>query len=228
MSVKAKWYAGFLVLLISGCISVKPSHLTRNRVDLTRQTSNVTKYRPTASGQLFKASLALKKHILKGYLAIRKTDPPLPADPGTGTWDSSFVYRFVFANEIGMTYFDLELNSTGLKVISCLKSLNKTALLKILETDFRMMTRNDPLRNEQIYQQSETNHFVVSGVAGKRYKIWQTYSPFGDTLYATSAKSTISDPVIITYKEYLNGFPVKITIENPFIGLKMSLRKLTN
>ena len=150
--------------------------------------------------------------------------PPL-APPQTGTGDNFKIYRIVFANEIGMTFFDLELKSDSFKVISCFESLNKKALMKILETDFRLYTGLDPVKKESFYRQSGTNKLVISARAGK-YKIWQIYSPSGDTLHQTSAKSTIADPVNISYLKYGDGFPVKITIENPFIGMKWTLRLL--
>lgn len=129
-------------------------------------------------------------------------------------------------NEIGMTFFDLEMKTDSFKVISCFESLNKNALMKIFETDFRMLTLDGSLKNEKFYRQDGTNNIVLSGEAGK-YKTWQTWSPSADTLYSTAAKSTIADPVIITFDTYKDGFPAKITIENPFIGMKLFLRKLT-
>ena len=98
--------------------------------------------------------------------------------------------------------------------------------MNILKTDFRMLIWNDSFENEKVCRQARTNNMVVSGKAG-RYRSWQIFSPSGDTLYATNAKSNIADPVIITFAEYSNGFPLKITIENPVINMKLSLKKLT-
>jgi len=125
-----------------------------------------------------------------------------------------------------MTFFDIEMTPDSFRLVSCFESLNKKALMKIIETDIRMLTWDGSLKNEKLYRQDVTNNKVVSGKAGK-YKTWQTLSPSGDTLWATAAKSTIADPVIISYDKYKDGFPLKITIENPFIGMKLSLRKLT-
>ena len=144
---------------------------------------------------------------------------------GIAAPEISPVYRIVFANEIGMTFFDLELKHDSYNVIYCFESLNKKALMKIFETDFRLLTDTDTLNSKKYYKQTGTGNVVIEGNSG-RYKTWQTFSPSGDTLYTKSGKSTLADPVIISYLKYSEGFPVKITIENPFIGMKLTLRLL--
>jgi hypothetical protein len=137
------------------------------------------------------------------------------------------LYRIVFINEVGMTFFDLELTPETLNVISCFASLNKKSLFRILETDLRMMMVQGALNNEKHYRQDSTGNLVRSGRSGK-YSVWQTYSPSGDTLLCTTAKSTMADPVIIAYQNYQDGAPAEILVENPFIGLRLTLRKLSD
>ncbi|MDP1620762.1 MAG: hypothetical protein Q8M08_00340 [Bacteroidales bacterium] len=208
--------------------------MTRDTLHLTRRGLPVTKYHPPATIHLFKASLHLKKHHITGLLVIKRMEtPPFsgntppPTPPQTGRGDCPAVYRIVFMNEVGMTFFDMEMKTDSFTVISCFESLNKQALVKILETDFRMLVGMDSLNTGKVFRQKGTNRMVVSGTAGK-YKIWQTFSSSGDTLYTTAAKSTIADPVIIDYNNYAKGVPLKITISNPFIGMKLSLRKLAS
>jgi hypothetical protein len=149
-----------------------------------------------------------------------------PADTiQSGSGISVGTYRIVFVNEVGMTFFDFELSPTRLQVISCFASLNRKSLLSILETNFRMLTKNGSLDNEIYYRNKETNQVIVSGETGK-YKVWNTYSADGDTLQVVGAKSNMADPAIIAYEKYTDGAPRKISIENPFIGMKMSLRRL--
>ena len=175
--------------------------------------------------QLYKATLDIKKHHLTGLMMIKRTDTIRPAEPQSGKGMTAGIYRFVFMNEVGMTFFDLQLDSGELKVISCFASMNKKALIKILETDFRMLLSDISLKNERVYIQEKTGNIAVSGKTGK-YSSWQTWSPGGDTLLIKSGKSTIADPAIIRFENYSEGTPKKITIENPFIGMKLTLRKL--
>jgi hypothetical protein len=226
--MRSSWSVSILMLFLAGCVSIKPSHVTRDTLQVPRHASRVTRYTPPASTQLFKATLDIKKHHLTGLLMIKRMDTvtPPPAPPQTGRGESSGTYRIVFMNEVGMTFFDLEMKPESFKVVSCFESLNKKMLMNIFETDFRMLLWVDPLKNGKGYIQEGTNKIVLSGVAGS-YHAWQTFSPKGDTLYSTSAKSTIADPAILTFEQYKDGFPIKVTIENPFIGMKLSLRKLS-
>jgi hypothetical protein len=226
--MRNSWSVSIFMLFLAGCVSVKPSHITRDTLQVTCYALRVTHYTPPAANQLFKATLDIKKHHLTGLLMIKRMDTltPPPAPPQTGRGERFPVFRIVFMNEVGMTFFDLEMKPESFKVVSCFESLNKKALMKIFETDFRMLLWDGPLKNGKGFIQEGTNNMVFSGMAGS-YHAWQTYSPGGDTLYATSAKSTIADPAILTFEQYKDGFPIKITIENPFIGMKLSLRKLS-
>jgi len=228
--MKNSWFVSILILLAAGCVSIKPKEVTRNASHLKMETNHpgdrfliARENTKISSFTLFKAALNIKKHHLSGLLVIKRMD----STAGTGTSEQVIkpVYRIVFANEIGMTFFDLELRSDSLKVISCFESLNKKALMKIFETDFRLLTGINPVTSMDFYSQSPSNNQVIAGKAGK-YKVWQTFSQSGDTLYKTSGKSTIADPVFISYQNYSRGFPTRIIMENPFIGMKLSLRLL--
>ena len=214
-----------LATLMVGCVSIKPLHITRDKCYLTRCSQSVTRYSSPATSHIFKATLEIKKHRLTGLLVIKRMETSSPAPPQTGSGDSCDVYRIVFMNEIGMKFFDLEMKADSFNVISCFESLNKKSLIKILETDFRMLTWPGSFISGKGYRQKKNNNLVVSATTMK-YKTWQTYSPSADTLYSTSAKSTLFDPVIISFDRYTNGFPDRIVIKNPFIGMKLSLKKL--
>jgi hypothetical protein len=216
------------MLFISGCVTVKPKNLTRRSINIAGTTlnSNPETRNPDhhlSRVMLYKATLDIRKHHLTGLLILKRMDSI--GSSGNYSASSGKIYRIVFSNEIGMTFFDLEMKQDSFKVVSSFESLNKKALIKIFETDFRMLTGMDSLKIKSQYTQTGTQNLVLSGKAGK-YKTWQTYSPTGDTLYATAGKSTIADPVIISYQKYEGGIPAKIVVENPFIGMKLSLRLL--
>ena len=239
--MKFLWFISLLILVIpSSCVRIKPPDLTRIREvpesasgKLTRHSGpswiksyfrNDSTNNNHSSSYLFKASLDIKKHRLSGLLVIKQMDPVSQSNDQDQF--SGPVYRVVFANEIGMTFFDLEITQKGLRVINCFKSLNKKALMKILETDFRLLTGIDPVKHKKIFRQSFSNNVAISGKTQK-YSTWHTFSSKGDTLFKTAGRSTIADPVIITYENFADASPIKITIENPVIGLKLLLRRLT-
>jgi hypothetical protein len=212
---------------MAGCVSIKPPHVIRDTSQVTHHASRVTKFTPPDASHLYKATVDIKKHHLTGLLVIKRMDTITPALSPSPKVKENFsgTYRIVFMNEVGMTFFDLEMQPDGFKVVSCFSSMNKKALINILETDFRMLIGSGPLQSGKIYRQSGTNNMVEAGHSGK-YKTWQTYSPAGDTLFSTAAKSNIADPVFICFDQFRDGFPGKITFQNPVIGMKLSLRKL--
>jgi hypothetical protein len=225
LPMKSLWLISLATLMLWGCVSIKPGGLTRDKAAPDLPGTAITRYRAPESSQLYKATLDIKKHHLTGLLVIKRMDTVAPQGAQKKPEDSPGTFRIVFVNEVGMTFFDLELSPDSLHVVSCFASLNRKALINILETDFRILTMNDPMQDQKHYRKDGTNQCVVTGKTG-RYKVWQTWSPGNDTLMYVGAKSTIADPVRILFDNYKDGTPGKITIENPFIGLKWSLRRL--
>ena len=74
---------------------------------------------------LFTGSLDIKKHHLTGFLLVKKME------------DES--YRIVFTNQVGMTFFDFEVKQNSFRVVYCFESLNRKALIRIFEKDFRLL-----------------------------------------------------------------------------------------
>lgn len=74
---------------------------------------------------LFTGAVDIKKHHLTGFLLIKKME------------DDS--YRIVFTNQVGMTFFDFEVKQNSFRVVYCFESLNRKALLRIFEKDFRLL-----------------------------------------------------------------------------------------
>ena len=97
--------------------------------------------------------------------------------------------------------------------------------MKILETDFQILANIFDFTPKKYFRQDSTNNLVMYGNAG-HMKIWQVYTPAADTLLKTAGKSTPANPVFISYSHYLTNLPTKITLENPVIGMKISLRRL--
>jgi hypothetical protein len=213
------------MLLLCGCVTVKPRGISRDNAAFRLPETGITRYHAPKSSHLFKATLDIKKHHLTGLLVVKRMDSIALPEAQNNHETGAGTYRIVFVNEVGMTFFDLELSPDSLQVISCFASLNRKALMNILETDFRILTLNKPLDDQKHYRKDGTKQWVVSGKTG-RYRVWQTWSPGGDTLVYTGAKSTVADPVRMVFDKYKDGMPGKITVENPFIGLKLSLRRL--
>ncbi|MEI6434651.1 MAG: hypothetical protein WCP32_07390 [Bacteroidota bacterium] len=205
------------IFFLTGCVSVKPKGIKPSIENQINHKTNPILF----VNSLFKATLEIKKRRLSGLLLIKRMDTAAEGISSKGS-----VYRVVFTNEIGMTFFDLELTSDSGKMISCFASFNKKAFIKILKTDFQVLTNNFQFESQRTYRQDSTRNLIIYGIAGSM-KIWQVYSPTADTLFKVAGKSTIADPVFISFTNYSNNRPAKITVENPVIGMKLSLRLLS-
>ena len=234
--MKCFWSISILIILLTaGCASIKPGNLTPAVQPFQVPVLNgVTGgsypsfFLPPDTAWLFKASMDIKKHHLTGLFLVKRapvryhkgTTQPGP-DPGI----ENNAYRVVFVNELGITYFDLEVKPDSFRVVSCFEALNKKALFSILETDFRILTFPGQVTFREEFRQTGTNNRVISEKAG-RYHIWQTFSTSGDTIYSTGGRSNMFDLVNISYHGYHDGFPSKINLENPVIGMRISLKLL--
>ena len=218
-----------LVILFGGCATVRPPDLSRisgsHRVNANYDTAITTAspFRNFNKG-LFKAAMRIKNKDLSGLLLIKKMD---------ALYDSTGIravqertYRIVFANEIGLTFFDLGVSAGGFTVFQCFESLNRKALLNILKTDFRLLLRLYPDDPASIYVQEGTGRQVIM-IGTKHSMVWETRNQQGDTLLVVSGKSTVADAVTIGYRGYRSGVPGAISIENPVIGLQINLRRIS-
>lgn len=161
---------------------------------------------------LFKGSLDIREHHLTGLLFIKKTS------------DSSF--RIIFNNEIGMKYFDLELFREDYKVHYCFPSLSRKSLLKILETDFRiLLTGNllDVKKNSLMESTTDTSVYKIISTSGKYLVTFDNLtsrimeiSSVHKMMRKTRVRFTLSDGII----------PKKINIQNPMIKLSFKLTRL--
>ncbi|MBC8314445.1 MAG: hypothetical protein ISR57_04020 [Bacteroidales bacterium] len=204
--MRSLFFASIILIVILGCVSVKPKDLRQ-----TAESSNPI-YSFHFEKALFRASMEVKKNELTGLVFIKK----MP--------DST--YRIVFSNEFGMTYFDLEIHEDSFQVIYCFEPMNKKMLLNILEIDFRLLIGNNSTSKGKWYLQELTNHQVYH-VKDKKFNTWNTFSTNCDTLLSQTASSNIFNQTIINYLAYRDSFPSKIHIQNPFINLDLKLTLLS-
>lgn len=223
----------FLVILFGGCVSVRPPDLSRiagsscigapvagnNDTILT----TASPFRTFDKG-LFKATMSIKHKDLSGLLLIKKVDTLFDLSGGNAVKERT--YRIVFANEIGLTFFDLGVSADGFNVYQCFESLHRKALLSILKTDFRLLLGLYPPDVAGIYFQEGAGRQVIKAHGGS-LTVWETRNQRGDTLLNVSGKSTIADAVHIGFQRYRSGVPGAISIENRVIGLQINLKRIS-
>ncbi|MBK6989158.1 MAG: hypothetical protein IPH33_13555 [Bacteroidetes bacterium] len=129
-----------LLFLCCSCSSVY-KELTKTE----DKSCDLEKFRPSYGSALYTASIDILNKHMSGLLLIK-------AMP-----DSSI--RTIFTNETGLTFFDFEFDrSTGFKVHSILKKMDKKAIINTLRIDFELMLMNNlqfPSKMSFEYQTTE-------------------------------------------------------------------------
>ena len=111
------------LLILTACSPVKKSQFTACSTGSFHAPSWTSPFRQDFEKALFHASMDVKDKHLSGIAVIKRTS------------DTSF--HFTFANEIGITYFDLEILKENYQLIYVFEPMNKKALLNILFHDFK-------------------------------------------------------------------------------------------
>lgn len=227
----------FVLLTLTACQSVRPRHLTSWNgalpadcqpliSDCSLPTANCPLPTPFSSPlfekALFKASLDIREHHLTGLIFVKKM--PLLRSARN---DNDAGYRMVFSNEFGMTYFDVEIGNNLFKLKYCFEPLNKKVLWKILQTDLRLLFASEAsVGSPEYYLQDQSNYIVIRNKQQNLTR-WDLFEYSCDTLAEIRGKSNIADQVKLSFSTFREGFPSRISIDNPIIKLKISLSLLS-
>lgn len=162
--------------------------------------------------------MEIRKHKLSGLMFIKNVDT---AGPGN---DKPGRYRIVFANEIGLTFFDFELSADSLQLLNALEPLRKKTLLNLLKMDYQLITGISGNNALKYFRKNPGGDIVVKG-RQKGMSYWKQYSPGGDTLKMVGSRRSMVDMVFIQY-EHIHGKAGRINIHHPVIGLHIKMRRL--
>ncbi|MEI7490967.1 MAG: hypothetical protein WCK92_06190 [Bacteroidota bacterium] len=200
-----------LILLLSACDPVKKSTLSLSLEKSDKAPVWSSPFRNGFEKALFRTSLDVADKHLTGISIIKKTS------------DSSF--HFTFANEIGLTYFDIEILKETYRPDYIFDPINKKSFLKILQRDFSVLffsesTGKQPLRK---YIQNGSGEAVYLYIGIKLYAWMDTKQ---NSLTGLVGWSNYFDAVIVSFREYENGFPNEIRIVNPKINMTLTFNFL--
>jgi len=195
-----------LVILTVSCSPVKKSNLKEVKYD-ARYPEWDSPFKNDFDKAMFKAALEVKGKHLSGIVLIKKTS------------DTSF--HFSFANEIGITYFDLEIWKNRYRGDYVFAPLNKKAFLKVIQHDLRILFftgsfcgipshYKDPVTLDDIY--------FYSGC-----KLFAYFEKDSRKLTRLAGWSNPIDAALIGLEYSYGPFPSGINIMNPRIGLLLNL-----
>ena len=177
------------LLLMTACGTLPKEDLQGYPVRSAKAEAIGSPYTGSFEKAMYRTTLDIGKNHLTGYLLIKKTS------------DSGF--RLAFANDIGMTWFDLELVNREMIKHAVFGPLDKKALLRIFATDFDALLRSvNANPGPKIYPVAEGKHYALIGGT----------SPF--------------NKYRIDYKDIKEGKARHITVINPAIRLTLSMKLL--
>ncbi len=176
----------FLLLILTGCATIRKQDLTLYNAPVVTPSMVGAPFIENFEKALFKTTLDIRKNHMTGYMLVKKTS------------DSS--YRMVFANEIGMTWFDLELMNEKLIKHAVFGPMDKKALMRIFQQDFSALiytVKAKPMPEVYSVSSSENIALIGGGNPFIKYRI--------------------------DFEKHLSGKAQRIVLINPAIQLRMTL-----
>jgi hypothetical protein len=163
---------------------------------------------------LYKGSLDISKHHLTGLFFLKRV--------------SVNSVRIVFSNEMGMTFFDLELKGDDFIVHSCFPSLERASLLKLLKNDFRLLMFPDTTVTRMKPGRSGDSGLLIFRVKSARGSFHYTYDKDSGKIIRIQTSRSIMGRTDLRINGDKRLEPTKIYISNSTIGLQINMTFLSN
>lgn len=159
---------------------------------------------------LYKGTLDIRDNHLTGLMVIKRT--------------SDTSVRVVFTNEIGMKFFDLEF--AGEKFIKhfVFASMNKGALISIIENDLKMVLMEDyTIEN---FSKEPKEDIVFYKIQSKRGNNLYTIDNNSKRIKTISSAGKKVKKTLVNFRYGESDIPTGIVVDNPFIKLHLVMNLL--
>lgn len=197
----------FLTIIITSCSPIDKSTLIKGSTVTIPPKGYESLFMGMFEKSLFRTTMDIREFHLTGYTIIKKTA------------DTS--YRIVFANDIGMTVFDVEFIREKFTCHYIFNPMQKKALLKIIEADLRALMFYS-FSTEDVVKYTDKNSaspVLYLRETGSYYFI----DPEKFHITEIAGGTNLWDRYRIKF-EYPKGTFVKnIRLDNPGIGLIIKL-----
>lgn len=158
-----------------------------------------------SSSYIYKANINLYDNYFSGLIIIKPQEKS---------------HRIVFLNEIGMKFFDIELLPDSFKVHHIFEPMNKKMFIKLLVSDIKFILMNDINSDIKYLREKKSDSDVIKPKGKKEvyYFDKKTHLPQKAVRYSLIRKNTF-----MTYKEYKDDIPKKISINHKNIKFAMEM-----
>ncbi len=164
---------------------------------------------------LYRATLDVMNHHMTGMMLIKRTS------------DSSF--RINFSNEVGMTFFDLEITDKEMKKIAVFPDMDRKSLLSMLEIDFRLLLfRDHTIKKMNTQDDCMKDSLMLHNAVSDWGKYTYTVHCWGLNLKSIASTKKGFTRAILDFQYLAAPVPSKVIIRNPSIRLNLRLSLLSN
>ncbi len=154
---------------------------------------------------VYKANITVYGNELSGIVIIKKIN---------GT-----THRFVFTTEFGNKLLDFEISNSNFKINFIVEELNRKILKNTLETDFKLLLKN----NYNIKEQFENEFFKVYKIVDGNNFDYLYFSKLDNKLSKIVFASKRKEKISIEYTSENNIFADSILIQQNNLKLRIKL-----
>ena len=161
---------------------------------------------------LYKAKINLYNKYYGGLIVLKQIDPS--------------TAHLVFVTELGMKMFDFEIKNNEFKLVYVFEPLNQPKILKILESDMKLILLQSLINKEaRIYEkENECIYVVPNGNYKNYYLVNKTSKTVGKAIVKGNLFS--KEKVNYIYNDSLNAQQIKLKHKG-LIHLKIELNNIS-
>lgn len=165
-----------------------------------------------SNSYLFKTNVTVYGKEISGLLIAKQVEPN--------------DYRIVFTNEMGIKYFDFEINDTATILHYCVPQFNRPALLRTIQQDISILLMNN-IKGKEIagYTDKQKIYTIQKIEVDGFYNYYFTESNTQHIVKIEHSKKLFKK-TIFTLSNYQANFPNTILIKHCDIKLTMELNYL--
>jgi hypothetical protein len=132
-------------------------------------------------------------------------------------------YRFVFMSQVGLKFFDVEIDKGEFKVHQLISYLDKKNIRRVLENDLRLLIQ-EPLLSSSDFFTHKTEDLAL--LREKEHCRFRYYTYQQKQLLAKETAGFLFKNTTISYQYKGTGLPTEIIIEHAKFNLKWTLQAI--
>lgn len=198
------------ILLAAGCLLSGCTSVYKGLQHTDGDPGCIQQFRPQFSNTLYSTQVDVLNHHLSGLLFFKQ----MP--------DSSL--RVVFANEMGLKFFDFEFTKdSGFVKHYMMPKMDKKPVVKALQNDFELVLMRAGLQQAKVLRDSNYRYVAIPTPKGNNYYITDTACSRLERIEKSSRRKPVVKAWMYSYRE---GVPDTIRIQHQNFKFNISLQRV--